>query len=372
MQTRTDLIKSLKKKFKSHKTPATKYAADLLPQVTKYVWSTEPRYYMEQMAIERGRIPKGRVLKAEPSELYRCHKTGYDKDGNVLSEEYWGGHPSNGYTKFYVTEGNITYSYSIERSGELDAIEYLEKVDGKPFLYGCYSRYASKIADHYFYNAEGKLSRIEGTRDGGYEMQDTVYTIDYDVLGSVDKITRIDPVNSTFPKGQTMVVFNKTKYSIKALTEMFTEEMVKVLTSAIEKSTHRFAMIAVEAAFSSDDWLPLKLHFSNGEKPLEGDTLLEDFINPETVRFVDVSTSELAHISQLLLQEATVQEKYDLPFKLLVDITKKVKQNISNTNILLIPADLYDDYSETVVSLLERVYSKKELKGLLFKFGQGV
>lgn len=367
MQTRTQLLATLKKKFKNHKTPAKNYADELLPNITKYIWSTEPQYYMELLALERGRIPKGRILKSEPSELYRCYKTGYDVNGNVLYEEYWGGHPSNGYTKFFVTEGSTTYSYTIERSGEFDKIEYLEYLNGKPYLYGCYSRHASKFSDTYFYGTDGTLNRIEMTLDGSFEMQETVYTIDYEALGSIEKITRIDPINSTFPKGQTFVIFKKASYSVKALTEIFTEEMLEVLTSAIEKSTHRFAMIAIEGAFSSDDWLPLKLHFSNGEKVLENDTLLENFINPDTVSYADINTPKLENAAQLLIQEATIQEKYDLPFKLLNDVTKKVKQNINNKEILLISADLYDDYNETVVSLLERIYSKKEVKSMLLQ-----
>ena len=212
MSIRKQIIDSLKQKFKKHTAPAKKYAADLIPKVEKYIWSTEPQYYMEQLAIERGRIPKGRILKSEPLELYRCYKTGYDKDGNVLTEEYWGGHPSNGYTKFFVMEANHTYAYTIDRNDTLDEIEYLEYSNGKPVLYGCYSRYAAKSADSYFYNDDGRLNCIEMTKDASFEMQETVYTIEYEALGSIDKITRIDPVNSTFPKGQTFVIFKKANY----------------------------------------------------------------------------------------------------------------------------------------------------------------
>lgn len=365
MQTRTQLLETLKKKFKSHKTPTKKYADDFLPHVTKHIWSTEPQYYMNQLALERGRIPKGRILKSEPAELYRCYKTSYDKNDNVIQEEYWGGHPSNGYVKFFITEGNNTYSYTIERNDKIEKIEYLENLNDKPFLYGCYSRYASKYSDNYFYDNNGKLERIEMTLDASFEMQETVYTIDYEALGSIDAITRIDPVNSTFPKGQTMIIFKKAAYSIKALTDIFAEEMVAVLTSEIVKSTQNFALIAIEGAFNSDDWLPLKLRFINREKLIEENALLGDFINPDPINYVNISTSKLEKASLLLMQEATIQEKYDIPFKLLIDLTKKVKHNIGDKEILLIAADLYDDYSETVLSLLERIYSKKELKRML-------
>lgn len=364
MSNRTELIEILKQKFKKHTTPAKKYADDLLPQVDKVVWSTEPMYYMEQLAIELGRLPKGRILKTEPAELYRCYKTGYDKEGNILTEEHWAGHPSNGHTKFFVREANQTYSYTIDRNGALDKIEFAEYNDGKPILYGRYSRYIDACADSYFYSDDKKLNKIENSSDRSFEIQETAYNIDYDNLGAIEKITRTDEVSATFPKGQTIVVYKKTNYSIKALTDIFTEEMVDVLTLAIKNKPKNYAMVAVEAAFSSDNWLPLRLHIFNEEKPLTRELILQNFINSDNVIYEDISTVKLKEVSLLLLHQATTQEKYDLPYKLLIDISKRVKQNIDGLNTLLIPADLYDDYNETVLSLLEKIYSKKELKNL--------
>jgi hypothetical protein len=363
MSIRTELINALKQKFKKHINPAKKYADDLLPQVDKFVWSTEPLYYMEQLAIELGRLPKGRILKAEPAELYRCYKTGYDKDGNILTEEYWAGHPSNGHTKFFVRDVNEMYSYTIDRNDELEHIEYTEYSGGKPIVYGRYSRHVAACADSYFYD-DGKLKRIENSTDRSFEIQETAFDIDYDTLGAIEKITRTDEVSATFPKGQTIVVYKKTDYSIKALIDIFTEEMVDVLTKAIKKNPQQYAMVAVEAAFSSDDWLPLRLYVFNEEKLLARELLLQDFINSDNVIYEDISTVKLKEVSLLLLHQATSQEKYDLPYKLLTDISKKVKQNIEELDTLIIPADLYDDYNESVLSLLEKIYSKKELKNL--------
>ncbi len=364
MSIRTELIKVLKQKFKKHTNPAKKYADDLLPQVDKFVWSTEPQYYMEQLAIELGRLPKGRILKAEPEELYCCYKTGYDKDGNILTEEYWAGHPSNGHTKFFVREANQMHSYTIDRNDTLEHIEFSEYDNGKPIVYGRYSRYVAAGADSYFYSDNGKLNRIENSTDRSFEIQETAFDIDYDNLGAIEKITRTDEVSATFPKGQTIVVYKKTEYSIKALIDIFTEEMVDVLTQAIKNNPKQYAMVAVEAAFSSDDWLPLMLYVFNEEKPLTKDLLLQDFINQDDVMYEVIGTDKLKEVSLLLLHQATTQEKYDLPYKLLIDIAKKVKQNIEELDTILIPADLYDDYSETVLSLLGKIYSKKELKDL--------
>lgn len=365
MQTLKKRLDTLKKTFKAHKIPAHDYSEKLAPQVVKYIWSTEPQYYMEQLFHERGNWSKGRILKTEPEELYRCHKTGYDKDGNVLTEEYWGGHPSNGYTKFFVTEGNHTYSYNIDRSGAFDEIEYLEYNEGKPSAYASVSRYKLAFAENYFYDETGRLSRIECEVDNGY-IQETVYDITYDSFGALLKITRTDGVSPIFPKGQTgTLVYQKTGYSIKALTEIFTEEMVKALTEPIKASNHKYAMIAVEAAFSSDDWLPLKLYaFGNPEK-ITPDTLLSDFVNEDPVNYLAIDISEkLKEVSRLLVQQATVQEKYDLPYKLLITVAKMVKQ-LADNDIVILPADLYDDYSETVMSLLKKIYNAKELKALL-------
>lgn len=364
MSIRTELIDSLKQKFKKHKTPAKKYADDLLPQVDKFVWSTEPQYYMEQLAIELGRLPKGRILKSEPSELYRCYKTGYDKEGNILTEEYWAGHPSNGHTKFFVREANQMHSYTIDRNGAIDQIEFAEYDDVNPILYGRFSRYTDAFADSYFYSDEGKLKRIENSSDRSFEIQETAYDIDYDSLGAIERITRTDEISATFPKGQTIVVYKKTEYSIKALIDIFTDEMVKVLTQTIKTNPKQYAMVAVEAAFSSDDWLPLLLYKFNEEKPLTKDLLVQDFINSDNVIYEEINTVKLKEVSLLLLHQAVTQEKYDLPYKLLVDISKKVKQNIEGSNTILIPADLYDDYIETVISLIGKIYSKKELKDL--------
>ncbi len=364
MSIRTELIDSLKLKFKKHKNPAKKYADDLLSQVNKFVWSTEPQYYMEQLAIELRRLPKGRILKTEPAELYRCYKTGYDKDGKILTEEYWAGHPSNGHTKFFVREANQMYSYTIDRNDVLEHIEYTEYNDGNPISYGRYSRYVDACADNYFYNDDGKLNRIENSYHRSFEIQETAYDIGYDSLGAIEKITRIDEVSATFPKGQTIVVYKKTDYSIKALIDIFTEEMLDVLTMAIKSNPKKYAMIAVEAAFSSDDWLPLVLYAFDSEKPLTSDLTLQDFVNSDNVHYQDIATVKLKEVSLLLLHQAVTQEKYDLPYKLLIDISKKVKQNIDGSETILIPADLYDDYSETVLSLLGKIYSKKELKDL--------
>lgn len=196
-------------------------------------------------------------------------------------------------------------------------------------------------------------------------MLETVYIIGYDALGSIDKITRIDEVSGSFPEGQTMVIYQKTGYPIKALIDIFTSEMVAALTEDVKANTFKYAMIAIRAAFSSDDWLPLNIHFINGDSLLGRETLLHDFINPDEVAYAATSTPALQEVSRLLIQQATVQEKYDLPNKLLLDIAKKVKQNINGHDTLLIPADLYDDYSETVLSLLEKIYSKKELGNLM-------
>ena len=363
MQTRLKHIESLKKAFKIHKTPAQEYSDKLLPQVVKYVWSTEPQYYMEQLFLERGSRSKGRILKTEPEELYRCHKTGYDKDGNVITEEYWGGHPSNGYTKFFVTESNHTYSYNLDRGGAFDEIEYLEYTEGKPHAYTSVSRYKSAFAENYFYDEAGRLSHIECEVDHGGYIQETKYDVYYDSFGSLFKITRTDGVSPTFPTGQTgAVVYQKTGYSIKALTDIFAEEMVKALTEPIKASQHKYAMIALDAAFSSDDWLPLRLHTFNNVQEITTELLLSDFVNEDPVNYTAIDISEnLKEVSQLLVQQATAQEKYDLPYKLLTTVAKTVKQLVDEDTII-IPADLYDDYSESVVQILKRLYNTKELK----------
>lgn len=365
MPNRIELIASLKEKFKKHTSTTKKYAADLLPQVEKYEWSTEPQYYMEQLIYERSRIPKGRILKSEPTELRQCYKTGYDKNGNVLTEEHWAGHPSNGYTKFFVREAQQMYSYNIDRNGKLDGIEYLEYADDKPFFYGRYGTSGAKRAENYFYIPDGKLDFVETSQDNGYEVQETVYTVEYDSFDAIEKVTRIDAVSSNMPKGQNIVIYRKTAYSIKALTDIFTEEMVNALTSAIKENTQKYAVVVMEGTFSSEEWLPLKLHLTDGNKPLDKNMLLEDFINSENLNYIPLTTPKLENVSELLMQQASFQEKYDLPFKLLVAITKKVKENLNTQNILLIPAHLYDDYTLTLLYLLERVYSKKELKDLL-------
>nr|WP_322623519.1 hypothetical protein [uncultured Flavobacterium sp.] len=363
MQTCLKRFESLKKAFKIHKTPAQEYSDKLLPQVVKYVWSTEPQYYMEQLFLERGNRSKGRILKTEPEELYRCHKTGYDKDGNVITEEYWGGHPSNGYTKFFVTEGNHIYSYNIDRGGAFDEIEYLEYTEGKPSVYASVSRYKSALAENYFYDTDGRLNCIECEVDHGGYVQETKYDVYYDSFGALLKITRTDGVSPTFPQGQTgAVVYQKTGYSIKALTEIFVEEMVKALTEPIKASQHKYAMIALDAAFSSDDWLPLRLRTFDSVQEITTELLLSDFVNEDPVNYTPIDISEnLREVSQLLIQQATVQEKYDLPYKLLITVAKTIKQRVGDDTII-IPADLYDDYSESVVQIFKRLYNAKDLK----------
>jgi len=356
--TNIQLLKSLEDAFKKNAIKEKTLADRILPQIEKKIWATEPQMHLQPLKVEISRIPKGRILKSEPDVKEYCAMMGLDKDGRLLYEERWEGHPARGYLKYFDNDGDSTYSYTFTRSGDLDAIEYQQQKDGLTVAYGTCSRYAVNFADTYHYDA-GRMVKID--REVSYlsTKQKPVYTINYDGLGNIQDIYRTDAPSDDFPGGQHVAVYQNSPYSLKALTDIFTEETNALVDNMLESNTKEYLLIILDRAFITDEWLPLKIyaidanvHF-NPEMPVTAITDFESLPQPENI------SERLANVSRLLVQEITVQEKFDVPDKLLVKTAKEGKMKAGDIKILAL--DLYDDLSLTVAEVLQRVYSKKEI-----------
>ena len=90
-----------------------------------------------------------------------------------------------------------------------------------------------------------------------------------------------------------------------------------------------------------------------------------------------ISSERINETSHLLMQEIELKGKYDLPLKILIRIAKGIKlwysENINYSEIIdnpiILPLDFPDDFYEDVSSVLQRIYSKGEIKKLENKNG---
>jgi hypothetical protein len=343
--TNLQLLKSLKDAFKKNTISEKTLAEHILPQVEKKIWATEPQLYLQALKVEIGRIPKGRVLKAEPEVKEYCTMMELDKNGRLVYEECWEGHPARGYLKYFDNDGDTTYSYTFTRSGDLDAMEYQQRKNGLPVAYGTYSRYAANFAETYYYDT-GRLVKIDCEVSYLSTKQQPVYTINYDGLSNIRDIYRTDAPSNDFPEGQHVAVYQNNPYSLKTLTDIFTEETNAATGNTLEGNIKEYLLIILDRAFITDEWLPLKIYAIDGTMPFDCDMPVTAITDFEALPQPENISERLANVSRLLVQEITVQEKFDVPDKLLLKTAKEAKMKAGDIKILAL--DLYDDLSLTV------------------------
>ena len=356
--TNPQLLKHLKGAFEKNNVSQKSLADRIMPLIEKKVWATEPQIYLEPLKVEINRWPKGRMMKTEPEVKEYCTMMGLDKDGRLVYEERWEGHPARGYLRYYDIDGDVTHAYTFTRDGDLDMLEYQEKKDGNVTLCGNWTHYAVCYANTYVYDA-GRIVAIE-TQTSYYDtIKHLHYTIFYDALGNVQRIERTDDPSPDIPEGQHLTIYQNSPYSLKKLTEIFTEETNAMITEVLESIDKEYLFIVLDRAFITDDWLPLKIYTFDGDKPLRADMPLGDLADFEALPEPAAASDKLTAISELLVQEIGIKEKFDLPNTLLVKAAKEAKAKAGTAKVMAL--DLYDDLELTVSDVLERVYSKKEI-----------
>lgn len=354
--THTQLLKSLKDTLKKSPVTEKELSARIMPLIARKIWATEPQFYLEMLKTETANVPKGRVMKADPEVKEYCTMMGLDKDGMLVYEERWEGHPARGYKKYFDNDGDTTRSYSFMRDGALDEVQYQKRTDGIPVAFGTYSRYAVNFADTYSYEG-GRLARIDRSVVYLSTIQNPVYTVNYDGLDNIQDIIRTDAPSKDIPDGQHIIVYQRNTYSLKALVDIFTEETNAVIAKTLEGNNKQFLLIILDRAFVNDEWLPLKVCAIDRGKPFNATMPVGDLTDFEKLSPTIATSEKLSTVSRLLVQEITSQEKFDIPTKLLLNVAKHAKSLAGNTKVLAL--DLYDDYELSVGDILSKLYSKK-------------
>ncbi len=375
MPTLESLLSDLKSQFESHQTQYESFQESTQPRVQYYRWATEPQFHLALFSVERARLPKGKVYHEPQDETY--YRIGYDSMDRIVFEERSAHSSSGAYQKFIDYHSDATWVYQFKQ-GELDGLAYQTQREGQPDIYVSYSPGVVNSAEQYFFD-NGRLIKIQSLNNYDAFKQDTqhpMYTITYDALGAIDLITRIDQPSNFFPNGQEVKVFKKAKYSLKALADIFQEEFLKYLTNQYTPAQimdgHCLGIV-LHNAFNSDAWLPFQLYALEITTPLTKQITVAEYLDFSQLVPPDVSSysKRLTEVSQLLMQEIELKEKYELPVKLLEKVGKSVVNWISEqgkgTPIKVLALDLPDDFYEEVISILRRTYSAKACKNFLEK-----
>lgn len=366
------ILAALKTTFENHSNPEDTYADQLLPKIDKTIWATAPQQYLELLKVERARISKGKMLKAAPKEKHNCLKLLYDQYGRLIYEEKWGSHPSHGYKKYFIHDEEQTNAYTFNREGSLEEIEWQQRVNGVVTNYGNYAKLKAITIDRYLYDEKDRLVEIQSLWSYGHHVQHPTYYISYDNLENIGVIRRVDPPSESFPQGQDIEVYRRHAYSIKALTDILLEEYTLHLESSMKEEPDANLLLMISAqVFNADDWLPPKYQFFQHEQIINSslevkDGLPSSFFEQPLELKVPLA-KRLREVSELLMQEIGLQEKYDLPLKLLQKLGKRAKDLLDSKNkdILVVALDMPDDYYEPITTVLNRIYTKKEQKDIL-------
>ena len=237
-------------------------------------------------------------------------------------------------------------------------------------LYGSYAEFKGNTFDEYEYQDDNLVS-IKSIWVYGSTVQNPTYFPQFDVFGNLSLLTRVDEPSNFFPDGQNIIIFEKNRYSLKALTDILIKEYVEILLDQIYQQKNKNVLIlTIEYAFSSDDWLPPKFYFFDLDISMKENQLIDDWINSDKVNFsfLNEFNQRILDASRLLEQEIVINKKYSLPNQILFKIAKtlhsKLSQSESNQNLLIIPLDLPDDYGTEVVQILKRVYNAKEIRAI--------
>ena len=374
MKSHKEILNSLQEQFQNHSTTLGEYEDQITPKIVKINWATEPQSYLELLRIERSRLPKGRIYPEESNKT--SIKLGYDNQNRLIYEECTDSASSGKYKKFLIY--NVNSIWSFKYSGDkIDGIEYQKLIDDFPIIYASFEKGIVNTVDKYEYNNDRLISidSYSSYKAFGLNPQQPRYEITYNSLGDISEIVRTDEISDFFPKGQNLVVFKRHDYSIKSLTEMLIEEVVILIKKRIDAAkfeSTKCLIVFVSKSFNSDDWLPPRFSFVNLIENFKSDIRIDQIIDFNIVSFEHelVISKRLREVSNLLMQEITIKEKYNLPYKIIKTISKEIKlwcndlsnQFDSSCKLIILPLELPDDYSEDCMYVLKRLYSKNEIK----------
>lgn len=376
MKNHKEILYSLQEQLQKHITTLGEYENQIIPKIVKIKWATEPQLYLELLKIERARLPKGRIYHEESNKT--SIKLGYDHQNRLIYEERTDSDSSGKYKKFIIYNPNSIWSYKYS-DNKIKGIEYQKLNNELPYIYASYEKGIVNTVDKYVY-ANQKLISIDSYSSYeafGLSPQQPKYEITYNSLGDISKIVRTDEISDFFPKGQNLIVFKRHDYSIKSLTEILIREVVIILKKKINDEKFddpKCLIVFVSKAFNSDDWFPPKFSFVDLIENFKTEIRIDQIIDFNMVPFEDESDicKRLKEASRLLMQEITLKEKYDLPFKIIKTVSKEIKlwyndqsnQLDPNGKLIILPLELPDDYYEDCIYVLKRMYSKKEIKAI--------
>lgn len=375
MKSHKEILNSLKKQFDNFNIPIKDFENQILPAIVKTNWATEPQFHLELLKIERSRLPKGKIFEKETNDTYV--QLGYDQKERIIFEKKSNQDAAGAYVKFISYQEDSIWSYMFSDQ-QIDGIEYQILHDNKPHLYASYKQGVVNTVDKYFYR-EDRLVKIDSFHSyeafGDSIPQRPDYLIEYNKIGDISEIRRVDASSDFFPKGQDLVIYKKHKYSLKSLSDILvyeTSELIKEELKKEDNQSKNCLILYLLSTFNSDDWLPPRIPFFQAKNSLTESTTIEEYINintdPDNLPYT--VSEKLSEVSMLLMQEIELKEKYDLPLKLLLKVAKEIKDWCrkfpinSNTGkpLIILPLDFPDDYYEEVLLVLSRVYSPREIK----------
>lgn len=371
MKTRAELLTDLIDQFQNHDTPIEAFEQAVRPNIEYYRWATEPQFHLAPLSIERARLPKGKVFEQAQEDAYI--KLGYNARDQIISEERTSSSSSGTYQKFIQYQSNAIWSFLFKKN-QLEGLAYLAIKDNQAVQFVSYSPGVVNTAEHYFYEA-GRLREIQTLNN--YDAfkrapQHPVYTIEYDALEEINLIVRVDQPSDFFPNGQQLNVYKKSKYSLKALTDIFLLEMSKAVQKHLEghKLGDRDCLaLILHNSFNGENWLPFQIYTLQEQVALEKDTTVEAYLDFTQLSNTPKPHHRLREVSNLLMQELALKEKYDMPFKLLEKlgkgITTELATDAAGTKVKVLALDLPDDFYAEVFGVLQRVYSSRACKDFL-------
>jgi hypothetical protein len=364
MKNHTEILEALKEELKNHSVSIKEYENQIFPKIVKFEWATEPQVHLELLKIERARLPKGKIYTEKNDNT--PIKLGYDIQDRIIFEE-----EEEKYRMFISYKDNSVWGYKFS-DGKIDRIEYQTLEKGIPKTFASYEEGVVNTVDKYEYLNERlvKINSYSSYEAFGYSPQMPNYHVAYNKLGDISEIKRKDEPSDFFPNGQDLIIYKKHNYSIKALTEILISELVELIKQDLQNQNFnqkKLLLIFISNSFNSDDWFPPRFSIIKPKNLMKLDVTIDELIDLNLV-FTDYPVSDkLVESSNLLMQEIELKEKYETPYKILIKAAKEIKSwwsksNEKNDNLIILPLDFPDDYYESILSALQRIYSNNEIK----------
>ncbi len=363
MKNHIEILEDLKEELDNHSVSVKEYENQIFPKIVKFNWATEPQLHLELLKIERARLPQGKIYTEKNNNT--TIKLGYDSHNRIIFQE------EERYKFFIFYKDNSVWGYKFS-DGKIDRIEYQTLEQGIPKTFASYEKGVVNTVDKYEYRNERlvKINSYSSYEAFGYNPQMPNYHITYNKLGDISEIKRKDEPSDFFPNGQDLTIYKKHNYSIKALTEILISELVELIKQGLQNQNFnqkKLLLIFISNSFNSDDWFPPRFSIIKPKGFMKLDVTIDELIDLDLVFSEYPVSDKLVESSNLLMQEIELKEKYETPYKILIKAAKEIKSwwsksNEKIDNLIILPLDFPDDYYESILSALQRIYSKNEIK----------